>query len=77
MTDRRQVFAFLAGIETFHALVHAYLSVSRTHIDHAVELIGVKATPTFHAVSAMVNAAIALGLGTRAFGSARALKAAA
>lgn len=51
MTNRRQLFAFFAGLETFHALVHAYRSVTKTHIAHPVELFGIQATPKFHGVS--------------------------
>jgi hypothetical protein len=77
MSNRTRLYAFLAGLETFHALVHAYLSVTRTHMGHPVELLGIKATPRFHAGAAAINAAIALGLGAGAVQSARALKAAA
>lgn len=75
MNDRRQLYAFFAGVETFHALVHAYFSITKADIKHPVELLGVRVTPRLHAGAAVVNAAIALGLGARAFHSARTLRA--
>lgn len=77
MTNRTQLLGFLAGAEAFHALVHAYLSITKTHIEHPVERLGIKATPTFHAAAALVNGAIALGLGARAWSASRAFRAAA
>lgn len=72
MTNHGQIYAFLAGLQAFHALVHGYLSVTKIDIDHPVERLGVNVTPRFHAVAAGVNAAIALGLGAAAIRSRRA-----
>ncbi|MBY0507740.1 MAG: hypothetical protein K2X03_27760 [Bryobacteraceae bacterium] len=60
------MITFLAGVETFHALTHAYLSMTRTRIPHPAELLGIKVTPKVHAIAAVVNGAIAVGLGARA-----------
>ena len=67
MINRTQILSFLAGLETFHAFVHAYLSITKTHIEHPVETVGLRATPTFHAVAAVINGAIAVGLCARAW----------
>lgn len=62
------VLTFLAGVEAFHALTHAYLSLSERseHRWHPVELLGIKADRKFHAIAAAANAAIAIGFGLMA-----------
>lgn len=77
MADRRRLYAYLAGIQTFHALAHAYLSVTRTDIEHPAELLGIRVTPRFHAVAAAANAVIAVSFAAGAVRSGRALRAAA
>ncbi|MBY0508390.1 MAG: hypothetical protein K2X03_31050 [Bryobacteraceae bacterium] len=66
MANGTRLLTFLAGVETFDALTHAYLSMTRTSVPHPAELLGIKVTPKFHAVAAIVNGAIAAGLGARA-----------
>lgn len=69
---RSTLLAFFAGFEAFHALTHAYLAASRTKVrGHPAELLGIPVTPTFHAVAALLNAAVALVLGAGAWKSAR------
>lgn len=64
MTNRKKEIAkFFAGFEAFHAVVHAYLWVTGT----TLMVFGIATTPTLNAVSAVVNAAIALVLGIYAW----------
>jgi len=71
MHNRSTLLAFFAGCEAFHALIHAYFACSRrTKLrGHPAELLGVRVTPGFHAGAALFNAAIAVGLGARAWKS--------
>jgi hypothetical protein len=70
MAKGTRLLGFLAGAEAFHAFMHAYLSMTRTRIKHhPAELLGIKTTPTFHVVGAIVNGVIAVWLGTRALGT--------
>ena len=67
MTNRKKEIAkFLCGVEAFHALVHTYFGLSRT----TYRIFGVKVTPPLHAGAAVVNAAVATGLGVYAWGPA-------
>lgn len=70
---RLRVPTFLAGFEAFHALTHAYLGLSKRTklIGHPAERLGIAVTPRFHAIAAVVNAAIAVGLGAWAWRSSR------
>jgi hypothetical protein len=65
MISRTRIITFLAGFETFHALLHAYLGTSkRTRLQgHPVEELGIKVTPRFHMISAVANGAVAIALG--------------
>lgn len=59
---------FFAGCEAFHAVAHAYLAVSRTTVKgHPAELLGIRVTRRFHAVAALLNGAVALGLAAGAW----------
>ncbi len=60
MISRTRIITFLAGFETFHALLHAYLGTSkRTRLQgHPVEELGIKVTPRFHMISAVANGAV-------------------
>jgi hypothetical protein len=79
MTDamRKQTKAtaltFFAGFQAFHALTHAFLSLSRkTKLEgHPIELLGINANRKFHAIAAIGNAALAIALGIMARKSIR------
>ncbi|MBY0472148.1 hypothetical protein K2X30_13355 [bacterium] len=61
------ILTFFAGVETFHALTHAYLSLSKTKLKwHPAEILGIKVNPKFHAAAALGNAVIAVALGVMA-----------
>ncbi len=72
MKKGAEVISFLAGVETFHAIVHAYLGLSKTKVKgHPAELLGINVDPTFHAIAVLLNAAVAVGLGVHAWRSSR------
>lgn len=56
MTNRHALIWFLAGFETLHAFAHAYFGLSNTPMTHPPELVGIRATPKFRAVSAIAAA---------------------
>ena len=59
---------FFAGFQAFHALTHAFLSLSRKteRKGHPVALLGIDADRKFHAIAAIGNAALAIALGIMA-----------
>ena len=75
MTKRAPLFTFFAGFEAFHALTHAYLGLSGTHVKgHPAELLGIRVTPTFHGIAAVLHAGIAFALGAAALRKERSLE---
>ena len=70
MQKRDQMFAFAAGFQTYHSIAHAYFALTKTKVKgHPAELLGIAMTPTVHAIAAVVNGLIAIGLAVRAFRS--------
>jgi len=67
-SPRVKLLTFFAGFEAFHALVHAYLSLSsETELKgHPAERLGFKVDRKFHAIAALANAGLAIGLGVMA-----------
>lgn len=63
MSRLKEVAKFASGAEAFHAFVHASFWYSGT----TVKLFGMTETPTLHMWAAVVNAAIAVGLGVYAW----------
>ncbi len=61
---KKEIAKFVCGIEAFHTLVHTYFGLSKT----TVKVFGRTVPPTWHRVSAIVNAAVAISLGVYAWG---------
>lgn len=62
-TSRKEIAKFACGFETFHALFHAYLLLSRTPF----RLLGIEATPTLNVVGLVLNMVVAIALGVFAW----------
>lgn len=62
-TTGKEIAKFACGLETFHALIHAYLWFSGT----VITFLGLEFGPTWNVVGVIVNGAIALWLGIYAW----------
>lgn len=63
MSRAREIAKFACGFEAFHALAHGTLALSGT----TLTVFGLNMSPTWHGVSAVINAIIAVLLGIYAW----------
>ena len=67
MNRAKEIAKFACGAEAFHAFIHGYLWLSGTNLD----VFGIRQTPVWNALGAVINGLVSLALGIYAWRGAR------